>query len=180
MKQVFIMIFLLFSAHAAAAADEAQASKAKTNEQPNGISAEKLLAAMDPAERSYYYQSFDYAMLSVKPGQRHTWESYNSNGYFEMDAAFVRNDTVCRNFREFISLQKLYSISSEGVGCKRVGRDGWCRLKKTDMATCAMEAPQNAADSAMQAVDDVARDVKRGMTQTEKKAENSFDKWWPF
>lgn len=135
--------------------------------------AEKLLAAMDDAERGFYDQTFDYAMEAMKPGEKHPWESYTSSGSIAPGKPFVRNDTVCRPYRETISRRNAYSISSEGLGCKRVGRDGWCRLKSGAMQTCALEAPDNEVEKAV-------RGTKRVIDDAGTTARSLEYHWWPF
>jgi len=123
----------------AAASDEGDPAKAH--------SVEKLIGAMSDNERVYYYQSFDYAMTNAKPGGKYEWASYGGNGYFTVDAPFVHRSTVCRNFRETITNPRLYTVSSEGAGCKRLGAEGWCKLKKGDALTCDMESSQGILDA---------------------------------
>ncbi len=149
---------------------------ATTQENRPGISIERLLAAMDEVERTYYFQSFDYAMEEMKKDEKFEWKSYDSSGYFQVGMPFVRNDTVCRSFREYIVNNKMYAMSSEGVGCKRLGRDGWCKLKKDDMRTCAMEAPQGAAENAREVLDEAGRRLER----TNVEGKSWWNQLWPF
>jgi hypothetical protein len=162
-KKMFFLIFLVLPAAAFAA------------ERPT-VSVEKLIAAMDEAERSYYFQAFDYSMEVLKPDEKYEWKSYNSSGYIQTGQPFVRNDTVCRNFREYVSNKNMYSMSSEGVGCKRLGRAGWCKLKKDEMRTCALEAPQGPVDDAQNVIDEAARRLDR----TQVKGKSWWNTLWPY
>jgi len=140
-------------------------------------SIEKLLAAMPDADRQYYLDTFDYAMLNLKPGEKQDWASGDNSGYFTVEIPFVHGDTICRNYREVVVSRPLYSISSEGVGCKRVGRDGWCRLKKGDALTCALEPPDGSIKSQVEStVDDAQRDLDRTNTY----GKSQWYHWSPF
>jgi hypothetical protein len=114
------------------------------------------------AEIAYYRQVFDYTMTVTNPGENYDWESQNGKGTFTPEATFVsKSGATCRKFFERYTMGS-YGGSVEGLACKRDGREGWCRLKKTDAQTCAMEAPATATDKAARGTKDAigaAKDV---------------------
>lgn len=124
---------------------------------------------LSDAEITYYKQVFDYTMAVTKPGEKYEWQSYNGNGYLKPDVSFIsKSGATCRNFSEeyTIGVSKGYA---EGVACKRDGKDGWCRLKKIDAMTCAMERAESFFDYTVNTVQTV--------NQSSKDALGGFQDW---
>ena len=99
------------------------------------------LALLADAEQSYYTQIFDYTMDNIKPDGHFDWASYSGKGSIAPDKSFVsKSGAVCRNFTETYNVQG-HAGGDKGIGCKRVGKDGWCKLKEGNALTCALEHP---------------------------------------
>ncbi|MDE3060528.1 MAG: hypothetical protein KGJ06_05915 [Pseudomonadota bacterium] len=99
------------------------------------------LSLLSEAEQSYYQQVFAYVMENIQPGQHYDWQSYGGRGTIAVGDAFTsKSGTVCRRFSESFQVQS-FPGSDVGVGCRRVGRDGWCKLRPGNAMTCAMESP---------------------------------------
>ena len=96
-------------------------------------------SALSDAEKAYYEKMFDYSMDMMRPGQGYDWQTYGGKGKITAGEPFVSKSNVhCRPFDEvFYAGETPYRY--EGIACKRQGREGWCRLKKTDALTCALE-----------------------------------------
>lgn len=173
---LFLPAFLSGAALPACAAQAADAPavgvadidvKAKVN-----YSAPQLIGLMDQAERDYYYKMFSYTMETVRPRQESAWKSYRSSGVITPETPFGGKNTVCRPFKEKINIQGTMVATFEGVGCKRVGEEGWCKLTKSEMLSCAGEPPNTTS----------ARIAKRAQRAGEK-VEGWGDKiwgWWPW
>jgi hypothetical protein len=103
------------------------------------------LAAETPtiseAEQDYYSKVFDYTMDSVKPGESYSWESYSIRGALSPQKPFVSASKYhCRPYAETFMMGDKVG-KNEGYACKRQGADGWCRLAKDAVLSCAMEQP---------------------------------------
>lgn len=97
------------------------------------------LKLLSDAEKSYYELVFTYVMDTVKADGTYKWESYSGNGTFTVSDSYVsKSGATCRNFAEVFTVQGVGG-ENEGVGCKRAGREGWCKLRMSDALTCAME-----------------------------------------
>jgi hypothetical protein len=118
----FLALSLLFVSHSAYA---------------NGSSP---LAALSDAEKSYYAKVFDYTMDTIKSGEKYDWASYSGKGSINVEKTFVsKSGAVCRPFNEAFNVGGHEGID-KGVGCKRRGKDGWCKLDLGKEAkTCALE-----------------------------------------
>lgn len=173
-RVIFAFVFL---ASTAAYAQPPATPATPGNTQTYSYSAERLLGMMDEAERKYYYESFDYMMEKMRPGQTHAWKSYDSSGEFTPQGVFEGVQTVCRKFKERINIKSKVVTTLDGVGCKRLGKDGWCRLPdKENMRSCALEPPRSDLERA-------GRDVKDAVNGASRSASNAKSKlwgWWPF
>ena len=99
------------------------------------------LAELSDAERKYYALSFAYTMDAVQAGTPYAWGSYSGKGEITPSAAFIsKSRSVCRNFTETYTIGGAAG-AGEGIGCKRNGDEGWCKLRKGQAMTCAMEKP---------------------------------------
>lgn len=97
---------------------------------------------LEGAEKDYYDQIFLYAMEALSPGQHYDWKSYGANGSISVGERFAGNSgTTCRPFSESFTIGGK-SGAFIGTGCKRMGKDGWCKLKpRSGMTSCALETP---------------------------------------
>lgn len=139
--------------------------------------AENLIKAMDSAERSYYFQMFDYSMSNAKAGEKREWKSYNSSGQFVAEVPFVSSsNATCRKYRETMVSGKYNAEVKNGVACKRVGREGWCRLKEGDMQSCALEPPRDGVEGAIDSANQLIQDA----TTESRRHKNNFWDWWPW
>src|SRR5689334_20804027 len=109
-------LLILLSAFVLAAAD-APKPTAENTVRAGSVSHTGILATMTGAEKDYYWASFNYAMDNMQPGNSHKWESYNASGEIAVEDPFKSNNTICRPFRELITVKGHYSIRSEGTGC---------------------------------------------------------------
>jgi hypothetical protein len=99
------------------------------------------LSGLASAEKSYYEKVFDYSMDVMKPNEAYTWKSYGGSGNITPGELFLsKSKAKCRTFGENFNIGERTG-AAEGVACKRDGNDGWCRLKKDNALTCAMETP---------------------------------------
>ncbi len=115
------------------------------------------LKYLSEAERAYYEKVFDYAMDTVKPDGKYSWNSYSGNGTITLSDTYVsKSGATCRNFAEIFTVQGA-SGDNEGVGCKREAYSGWCKLKLNDALTCAMERGRSNS------VEDKLRDAQEYM-----------------
>lgn len=106
------------------------------------------LGELTNPEKEYYEQVFSYAMAAIQPGKHYDWKSYSGGGKITVDKVFTsKSGATCRKFQETFIINN-HEGKNEGVGCKREGRDGWCKLKSTDALTCAMEPSGNALSDA--------------------------------
>lgn len=97
------------------------------------------LASLGDAEKTYYEKVFDYSMETVKPGQHYSWASYSGNGVMTIGNTFIsKSGATCRNFDETFTVQGKNGID-KGVGCKRRGQEGWCKLGLEKAQTCSFE-----------------------------------------
>jgi hypothetical protein len=102
------------------------------------------LARLAPAEQTYYAKSFNYTMDNIQPGQKFDWASYSGKGSITVDKPFVsKSGSSCRNFTETFTVKGV-SGGDRGVGCKRGGEEGWCRLSPSSALTCALDEPANS------------------------------------
>jgi len=99
------------------------------------------LAGLADAEKSYYEKVFDYTLDNIQPGQKYDWASYGGKGSISVAQPFVsKSGSSCRNYTEDFTVQGQHG-NTTGIGCKRVGSNGWCKLKEGDALTCALEQP---------------------------------------
>ena len=97
------------------------------------------LASLSDAEKTYYEKVFDYSMDTVQGGGKYEWKSYSGNGAISIADTFVsKSGATCRNFTETFVVQGQNGID-KGVGCKRRGQDGWCKLDLNKAKTCSFE-----------------------------------------
>lgn len=105
--------------------------------------------ALSSAEQTYYRSIFDYVMDHTKDGERYEWKTYGGSGGITPEAPFTsKSGYTCRNFKETMIIQEQASAGN-GTACKRVGREGWCKLKPGNAQTCAMEEPPSVLDMNM-------------------------------
>lgn len=129
---------------------------------PSVLPKDTTATRLTDAEVEYYRQVFDYTMAVTKAGEHYDWESYSGKGSLTPGEVFVsKSGANCRSFSETYTIGTT-SASAEGVACKREGKDGWCRLRKVDAQTCAMEPPASLAEKATRGTQDAvgaAKDV---------------------
>jgi hypothetical protein len=103
------------------------------------VAAKQQYVSLASAEKSYYALAFSYAMSTVETGNAYEWKTYSSNGAIRPETPFIsRSGAECREFTETYTIQGVQG-ENVGVGCKRKGDDGWCRLGLKQALTCAME-----------------------------------------
>lgn len=104
-------------------------------------------AGLSPAELEYYRQVFDYTMTNIEAGKPYEWGSYGGKGAISPGVLFIsKSQSACREFSENIQIGGRLE-TRDGIACRREGGNGWCRLRKDQALTCAMETP--AAQSGM-------------------------------
>lgn len=100
---------------------------------------DSALKLLGDSEKSYYDLVFNYTMDAIKADGKYSWQSYGGHGTISVSDSYVsKSGATCRNFAETFTVQGVVG-ENEGVGCKRVGYDGWCKLRMSDARTCAME-----------------------------------------
>ncbi len=117
------------------------------------------------ADESYRETIFDYAMSTANPQVPYVWESYSAKGKITASESYVsKSKATCRDYEETY-ITGVGKIVLEGIGCKRTGREGWCRLKKNSNAlTCSLEAPSGVIDETIGGAQDVLEKAK-GVTR---------------
>jgi hypothetical protein len=109
--------------------------------------------ALTGYNRDYYFSLFDYTMDNIKEEKPFHWEVGGVKGDISVGKKYTsKSKYVCRDFIETFVVNKEHG-KSEGVACKRKGKDGWCRLKREDVHTCALETPQSTTDKILNDVD---------------------------
>ena len=99
------------------------------------------LSQLSDPEKTYYTKIFDYTMQTVPVDGTYQWASYDGKGSITLSNPFTsKSGAICRNFTESFVV-KGQSGADKGVGCKRNGADGWCKLDASNAMTCAMEDP---------------------------------------
>ena len=127
---------------------------------PSTIPTDSSLTQLSEVEQQYYQQIFDYTMTVTKPGESYSWKSAENSGAISVSKSFSsKSGATCRVFTERYIIGGSEG-SAEGIGCKREGRDGWCRLKKGDALTCSMEKPAGLLDRASRGSQDVVESSK--------------------
>lgn len=171
----FLLISALFGLFLSGSAFAATASVA--------TSGDNFVHMLSSAEQDYYDKSFSYAMDTLPPEQVYEWRTNSADGKIRAGKYFNnQSGGKCRTFSE------IYRIGEQegeiiGYGCKRDGRDGWCKLREGNMMSCALESPNNTLERVVEAV----HDAQNKETSTERRAadykhnkESSFWSWWPF
>lgn len=140
-----------------------------------GLSAGSALASPSPfavlseASQAYYELVYVYAMEAMQPGQGYAWESYEASGSIIPERPFTsKSGSTCRGFSEEYTIGGKKG-HDKGVACKRVGKEGWCRLKASDAMTCALETPDNPIEESL-------RDTSE-MLGRQKANAHSWDHW---
>ena len=99
------------------------------------------LSKLSDAEKTYYLKIFDYTMDVVKDNDKYRWASYGGTGSITVGSQFSsKSGTICRNFNETFTVQGVAG-ADKGIGCKRRGRDGWCKLDLSKAQSCSFEDP---------------------------------------
>jgi hypothetical protein len=129
-------------------------------QKPSVIPDDSALIRLSDVEKQYYHQVFDYVMEAVKAGESYSWTTGSGSGNIYVSPSFQsKSDATCRVFSERYIVNGI-DETKEGVACKREQRDGWCRLKKTDAQTCALEAPGNVKEKALRTSSDFLESTK--------------------
>jgi len=115
-------------------------SKDSQKPEPLLVHAPPRPGELSDVEKQYYIQVFDYVMTNLNAKDKYDWKSSDPNlGTIVVGETFIsKSSSTCRAFSESYIIGDNKS-TAEGIACKREGNEGWCRLKKTDAQTCAME-----------------------------------------
>jgi hypothetical protein len=102
-----------------------------------------ILLLLADAESNYYEDIFSYAMETVPNGKSYQWQTASgASGTLLIQAEFPsKSSTTCRPYAESFVIAGQEGTAS-GYGCRRVGREGWCRILQTRDApvlSCALE-----------------------------------------
>jgi hypothetical protein len=126
----------------------------------HGLALDDLaLRSLSDSERAYYNLVFDYVMEAVKADGKYEWASYSAKGTMTVSQAYIsKSGSTCRNFAEVFTVHGLQG-ENEGIGCKRRGYQGWCKLGMNDAGTCAMERSKGSADNLVDNVTDALGSV---------------------
>lgn len=132
-----------------------------------------LFLNMGEAERDYYGKSFSYALFILEDDKTYEWRTAESEGKIRVGKKFKGKSGVqCRSFSELFTIHRQPGQNT-GFGCKRGGREGWCKLKEGDLLSCALEPPNGFFETLLDGAGSKARGYKN-------KAESSFWDWLPF
>lgn len=95
------------------------------------------------SEIAYLEKSFDYAMDMLKPGEHMDWSVAAVNG--RVSAGKEYTSTQKANCRQYVEISRTYEAQKvdSGIACKRVGKDGWCRIHGTNPPSCALEITES-------------------------------------
>lgn len=128
------------------------------------------------AEQEFYHNSFNYAMDTLADNTTYEWRAAKAFGTITAGRHYIsKSQSNCRNFSETYTFGSSAGYM-DGVGCKRKGSEGWCKLRAGDMLSCAFEPPETIFDMIeMQA--NKAVDITNNSTN---RAKWSIQKWWPF
>lgn len=162
MRFIFLILLAAFSASAQALEQSDQS--------------DLLLARMDEAERDYYDKLFDYVMDNRADGQTYDWKSYRAYGRLTPASKETHENTVCRPFHEIIGLKDESEAAFNGIACKRVGSDGWCRLPKGELRSCALEKPRSFLGRLEHEKQGLVFKGSEALRQTKE----NWGSWWPF
>jgi hypothetical protein len=118
------------------------ASQPKTQPEPVLVHAPPRPGELSAVEKDYYVKVFEYVMDTITTKEPYPWKSSDNNiGAISVGETFTsKSKAICRPYSETFDVGG-YKGTNEGIACKRVGNEGWCRLKKTDALTCALETP---------------------------------------
>jgi hypothetical protein len=117
------------------------------------------LRSLSDSERAYYNLVFDYVMETIKADGKYEWASYSAKGTLTVSEAYIsKSGSTCRNFAEVFTVHGLQG-ENEGIGCKRRGYQGWCKLGINDAGTCSMERNKGTADNLVDSVTDAIGSV---------------------
>ncbi len=127
---------------------------------PLPIPATSPLAQLSGIDQEYYRQVFDYTMTAVTAGESYSWQAPSGKGAITVaDIYQSKSGSVCRTFSERISVHGKESLA-DGIACSREGGKGWCRLKKGQAETCALEEPPTVIDNAARGIGDALDSTK--------------------
>lgn len=158
------------------AAESGKNITSQTDSTPSGLSKPNPFTLLNDAEQDYYLKSFDYALDTLKNDAIYEWRTATSEGAIRAGKRFVsKSNATCRSFSETYSLSGI-SGKMSGFGCKREGKDGWCKLREGNMLSCAFESPQTVFDFIEQKAGKASEIGNRKSSE----AEWSLRRWWPF
>lgn len=104
----------------------------------------QVARAFTDAEVEYLEKTFDYAMESLKAGEHMDWSAAAVNGRISVGKEYTSAQKIqCRNYIEIARTYDAQKVES-GIACKRVGKDGWCRLNPDDAQSCALEVAESS------------------------------------
>ena len=90
-------------------------------------------------ELHYLERNFDYAMDNLPAGKHYDWKTASVTGRIAASEPFEsKAKATCRAYTEVYVTSKRQGLT-KGYGCKRQGKDGWCRLDAQDVQSCALE-----------------------------------------
>lgn len=142
-----------------------------------------FVQSLTSAEQDYYDKSFSYAMEALADDQLYEWRTSDADGKIRAGTYFTnKTGGQCRGFSEIYRIGQQEGQLS-GYGCKRDGRDGWCKLREGNMMSCALEAPNSTVEQVVESV----KNVQNKSTSYERQAKDyqhnkteGFWSWWPF
>lgn len=109
-------------------------------------------------------------MENVKEGNSFKWNVSVGNGEIFVGKIYLsKSKSMCRDFKEIFAIGENKG-KIEGVSCKRDGNNGWCRLKKENAHTCALEEPQGFFDQ-------ITNDFESTVNQSSEWWRGTKD-WW--
>jgi hypothetical protein len=100
--------------------------------------------AFNGAEIDYLEKSFDYAMDTLKEGEYLDWSAAAVNGRISVGKVYESGKkATCRKYVEVARTYDAQKVDA-GVACKRVGKDGWCRVHGENPQSCALEVAESS------------------------------------
>lgn len=99
----------------------------------------QVARAFTDSEIEYLEKSFDYAMDTLEDGQTYDWSVAAVNGRISAGKTYQsKQKATCRPFAEVARTHSAQKVDA-GAACKRVGREGWCRVYGENPQSCALE-----------------------------------------
>lgn len=104
---------------------------------------QQVARAFTATEIDYLEQSFYYAMDTLKEGEYLDWSAAAVNGRITVGKPYESGKkALCRPYVEVARTYDAQKVDN-GIACKRVGKEGWCRVHGENPQSCALETEES-------------------------------------